>query len=76
MKNLDIKGPQMSHVNEDSDPTDITLSEYVGHPSILKIKEYFNEPIELKFLEVIQNDLKKEIRNLNSSKKVHSKTLL
>ena len=66
----------MSHVNEDSDPTDITLSKYVDHPSILKIKEYFNEPIELKFLEVIQNDLKKEIRNLNSSKKVHSKTLL
>ena len=48
----------MSHVNEDSDPTDITLSEYVDHPSILKIKEYFNEPIELKFLEVTQNDLK------------------
>ena len=76
MKYLDIKGPQVSHVNEDSDPIDITLSEYVDHSSTLKIKEYFNKPIELKFLEVLQNDNKKEIKNLNSSKKVHFKILL
>ena len=46
MKNLDDKGPQVSHVNEDSDPIDIALNRYVVHPSIFKIKEYFNEPIE------------------------------
>ena len=41
VKNLDIKGPQVSHVNEDSDPIDIAFKKYVDHPSILKVKEYF-----------------------------------
>ena len=40
--NLDIKEPLVSHVSEDSDPNDITLHKYVGHPSILKIEECFN----------------------------------
>ena len=44
MKRLDAKGPQVSYVNEDSDAIDITLNKYIGHPSIFKIKEYFNEP--------------------------------
>ena len=43
VKNLDAKGPQVSHVHEDSDPIDIALNKHVGHPSILKTKEYFNE---------------------------------
>ena len=68
MKNLDAKGPQVSHVNEDSDPIDIALNKYVGHPSIFKIKEYFNEPTECNFSEVIPNDIKIEIKNLESSK--------
>ena len=34
VKDLDVKGPQVSHVNEDSDPTDIALNKYVSHPSI------------------------------------------
>ena len=68
MKNLDAKGPQVSHVNEDSDPIDIALNKYVGHPSIFKIKEYFNEPTECNFSEVIPNDIKIEIKNLDSSK--------
>ena len=68
VKNLDAKGPQVSHVNEDSDPIDIALNKYVGHPSIFKIKEYFNEPTECNFSEVIPNDIKIEIKNLDSSK--------
>ena len=47
--NLDIKEPQVSHVSEDSDPIDIALHKYVGHPSILKIEECFNEPIKFNF---------------------------
>ena len=65
MKNLDIKGPQVSHVNEDSDPIDFDLNKYVDHSSILKINKYFNEPIDFDFWEVILNDIEKEIKDLN-----------
>ena len=58
MKKLDVKGPQVSHVNEDSDPIDIALNKYVGYPSTFKIKEYFNELTECIFSEVIPNDIK------------------
>ena len=75
MKNSDVKGPQVSHVNEDSGPVDIALNKYVGHPSIFKIKEYFNEPNECNFSEVIPNDIKKEIKNLDSSKEVTCKNI-
>ena len=69
MKNLDVKDPQVSHVNENSDPIDITLNKYVDHPSIFKTKEYFNKPTEFNFSEVTPNDIKKEIKTLDSSKK-------
>ena len=35
----------------------------------MKIKEYFNEPTEFNFSEVIPNDIEKETKNLDSSKK-------
>ena len=60
MKNLDIKGPQVYHVNEDSDPIDFDLNKYVDHSSILKINKYFNEPIDFDFWEVILMILKKK----------------
>ena len=69
LKTLDFKKPPVSPVNEDSDPIDIALTKYVDHPSILKIKEYFNEPTEFNFSEVITNDIQTEIKNLDSSKK-------
>ena len=68
MKNLDAEGPQVSHVNKDSDPIGIALNKYLGHPSIFKRKEDFNEPTEWNFLEVIPNDIKIKIKNLDSSK--------
>ena len=68
MKNLDAKGPQVSHVNEDSDPIDIALNKHVGRPSISEIMKYFNEPTECNFSEIIPNDIKIEIKNLDSSK--------
>ena len=37
VKNLYVKGPQVSHVNENSDPVDIALNKYGDHPSIFKI---------------------------------------
>ena len=46
MENLDEKGPQVSHGNASSDPTDIGFNKYVNHPGIFKIKKYFNKPIE------------------------------
>ena len=52
-----MKGPEVSHVNEDSDPIDIALSKYVDHPGILKIKEYSNEANEFNFSEVIPNHI-------------------
>ena len=69
MKNLYVKGPQVSHVNVNSDPIDINLNKYVDHPSILKVKEYFNKSTESIFLEVTPNDIEKEIKSLDSSKK-------
>ena len=69
MKNLYIKGPQVSHVNENPDPIDIALNKYVNHSSIFKIKEYFNKPTECNFSETIPNDIKKEMKSLDSSKK-------
>ena len=68
VKNLDMKGSQVSHVIEDSDPIDIALNKYVSHPSMLKIKEYFNEPTEFNFSDLIPNDIEKEIKKLDSSK--------
>ena len=64
-----MKGSQVSHVNEDSDPIDIALNKYVNHPSMLKIKEYFNESPEFNFSDLIPNDIEKEIKKLDSSKK-------
>ena len=64
-----MKGSQVSHVNEDSDPIDIALNKCVNHPSMLKIKEYFNEPTEFNFSDLIPNDIEKEIKKLDSSKK-------
>ena len=68
VKNLDVKGPQVSHVNEDSDHIVIALSKYVGHPSIFKTKEHFHEPTGCNFLEVIPNDIEKEIKKLVAQK--------
>ena len=59
-----MKEPQVTHVNEDSDPFDIALNKYVNHPSILKIKEYFNEHTEFNFSDLIPNDIEKEIKQL------------
>ena len=60
VKNLDVKGLQVSHVNEDSDRINNALNKYVDHPSILKVKEYFNEPTEFIFSEVMPNDIEKK----------------
>ena len=57
VKNLDAKGPQVSHVNENSDPIDITLNKYVDLSKIFKTKEYFNKSTESNFLEVTPNDI-------------------
>ena len=77
MKNLYVKGHQVSLVNENSDPIDINLNKYVDHSSIFKIKEYFNKSTESNFLEITPNDIKKEIKSLDSSeKRVHLKILL
>ena len=46
-KNLDVKVPQVSHVNEDSDPIDIALNAYVNY--------YINKPTECNFSEVTPN---------------------
>ena len=57
MKNLYVKGHQVSLVNENSDPIDINLNKYVDHPSIFKIKEYFNQSTESNFSEITPNNI-------------------
>ena len=42
VKNLDIKGPQVYHINKDSGHIHIVLKKYIDHPSILKVMEYCN----------------------------------
>ena len=69
MKNLDIKGPQVSNFNENSETIGIALNKYVDLPSIFKIKEYFNKPSECNFPEVAPNNSKKEIKSSYSSKR-------
>ena len=76
VKNLGVKGPQVCHVNKNSDPIDIALNKYVDHPNIFKIKEYFIQSTESSFSVVKPKDIKKEIKSLDSSKKVHLKILL
>ena len=68
MKNLYVKGHQVSLVNENSDPIDNNLNKYVDHPSIFKIKEYFNKYTESNVLEITPNNIKKQIKNLDSPK--------
>ena len=68
-KNLYAKGHQVSLVNENSDSTDINLNKYVDHPSIFKIKQYFNKSTESNFSQITPNDIKKEKKNLDSPKK-------
>ena len=69
VKNLYVKGHQVSHVNENSDLTDINLNKYVHHTSIFKIKEYFNKSTESNFSGITPIDISKEIKNLDSPKK-------
>ena len=69
MKNLYIKGPQVSHVNKNSDPINIALNKYVDHPSVFKIKEYFNKLTECNFSEVTPKVIKKINKKLRSLKK-------
>ena len=57
MKNLNVKGPQVCHVNENSDPIDIVLNKFVDSPSIFKTKEYFNKTIWCNFSEITPNDI-------------------
>ena len=57
----------MSLVNKNYDPVDITLNKYVDHLSIMKIKQYFNEPTEFNFSEVTPNGIEKETKKLDSS---------
>ena len=69
MKNLDVKGPQVSNFNENSETIGIAFNKYFDHPSIFKIKEYFNKAPQCNFQEVAPNNLKKEIKSLYSSKR-------
>ena len=68
MKNLYVKWHNVSLVNENSDPTDINLNKYVDHPSIFKIKEYFNKYTDSNFLEITPNNIKKQLKNLAPKK--------
>ena len=58
MKKLDVKGSQVSQVNEDSDPIDIALNKYVNHLVYLKKRNILMNLLS-NFLEVIPNEITK-----------------
>ena len=62
LKNFDIKGRQIFHFNEDSDPIDFVLNKLCRSSWYTEIKEQFNEPIGFNILEVIPNHIEKEIK--------------
>ena len=45
----------------------MAVNKHLNHPSILKIKEYFNKHTEFNFSDLITNDIEKEIKNVDSS---------
>ena len=47
----------------------LLISPYINISTILVYLKYFNKLTECKFLEVTPNDIKKEIKSLDSSKK-------
>ena len=53
----------------------MALNKYVNHSCILKIKEYFNEHTEFNFLDLIPNDIEKEIKNVDNLKKCTFKNI-
>ena len=53
----------------------MALNKHVNHSSILKIKEYFNEHTEFNFLDLIPNDIEKEIKNVDNSRKCTFKNI-
>ena len=59
---------------QNSDAIDITLNKYVDRPTIFNIKEYFNKSTESNFSEITPNDIKKEIKSLDSPKKDSKKS--
>ena len=83
IKNLGISEEIHTSSNfKSSDPVDIAISKYRYHPSILKIKEFVgdNTP-KFQFSEINLENIVKEIRKLNISKKgtfknISSKSLL
>ena len=71
VKNLGISEEIHTSSNfKSSDPVDIAISKYRYHPSILKIKEFVgdNTP-KFQFSEINLENIVKEIRKLNISKK-------
>ena len=53
----------------------MALNKHVNHSSILKIKEYFNEHTEFNFLDLIPNDIEKEIKDVDNSRKCTFKNI-
>ena len=44
------------------------IKKYTKHPSILRIKQYFNNPTEFSLVPVDKDVIAKEIKNLNTKK--------
>ena len=53
----------------------MVLKKYVNHPSIFKIKEYFNKHTEFNISDLIPSDVEKDIKNEDSSKKCTFKNI-
>ena len=70
VKNLDIRenSTLLTDTEALSDPVDIALKKYECHPSILDIKEHVTLNSIFSFSEVNYEEMKKEVKNLNTKK--------
>ena len=55
---------------DETDPLLRAIKKYSKHPSILRIKQYFNNPTEFSFVPADKDVIAKEIKNLDTKKAV------
>ena len=59
-----------SDTGDEADPLLDAIKKYSKHPNILRIKQYFKNPIEFSFVAVDKDVITKEIKNLDTKKPV------
>ena len=53
---------------DETDPLLRAIKKYSKHPSVLRIKQYFKNPVKFSFVSVDKDIIEKEIKNLDTKK--------